>query len=64
MVNSIVAYDNWLDTYFVFACHPTWEEEVSSAQDGDRTIIEKKHKTEKAMLTSLLNGFTSLTLML
>tara|TARA_A200000159_G_scaffold24384_1_gene21508 strand:+ start:21257 stop:23998 length:2742 start_codon:yes stop_codon:yes gene_type:complete len=52
MVNSIVAYDNWADTYFVFACHPTWEEEVTSSQDGERSIIEKKHKTEKAMLTS------------
>jgi DNA polymerase elongation subunit (family B) len=57
MVNSIVGYDDWLDTYFVFACHPTWEEEVSSAQDGERTIIEKKHKTEKAMLTSFASWF-------
>jgi DNA polymerase elongation subunit (family B) len=52
MVNSITAYDDWLDTYFVFACHPTWDEEVSSDTDDGRTIIEKKHKTEKAMLTS------------
>ena len=57
MVNSIVAYDDWLDTYFVFACHPTWEEEITSAQDGERTIIEKKHKTEKAMLTSFAEWF-------
>ena len=57
MVNSIVAYDNWLDTYFVFACHPTWETEVSSDEVDGRIIVEKKHKTEKEMLTSFAEWF-------
>ncbi len=47
MINSIVAYDNWLDTYFAFSCHPTWSEEVLTHDHEGRKTIEKRHATEK-----------------
>lgn len=57
MINSIVAYDNWLDTYFAFSCHPTWSEEVLTHDHEGRKTIEKRHATEKEMLTSFADWF-------
>lgn len=57
MVNSIVAYDNWLDTYFGFSCHPSWEKETVTHDHDGRITIEQRFSCEKDLLQAFADWF-------